>query len=244
MHDTKLTFQSRCDEIQYYISFIKAVEPDRAALCKVARSIETKEEDDKFFFQLADNSPPEIINNEIKKILKANVYLLLYNLVESTVRNTIEAIYSHLNNKAVCFHDVRDELKLEILKNLRKHMNKSKIETFSDQVNNITQDVIYLTFNSEDRFNGNVDARFIRNQVEKMGFQIVADAVTRDGADLLSIKDLRNSLAHGSISFSDCGKDLTVNELEAMCDRTQKYLAAFIDCTEKYLNEDAYKKVA
>lgn len=182
------------------------------------------------------------ISNETKKILKANVYLLLYNLVESTVRNTLQAIYDHLETKGVSFHDVRDELQLEVLKNLKRYIQNKDVVNFNQQINDISKDIVYMTFNPSDRFNGNVDAKLVREKVEKMGFSVVAEAFARDGVDLLSIKSQRNSLAHGELSFCDCGKDLVASDLDDMFERTKAYLAALIQCSEGYIAQELYKK--
>jgi hypothetical protein len=45
------------------------------------------------------------------KILKANGFLLLYNLAESSIKKAIEEIYVELNNKTVTYEDIREELK-------------------------------------------------------------------------------------------------------------------------------------
>lgn len=245
MIKVKSTFKERWAEIKIYINFVKLIETDKVAVADVTPRIRVKEFSGKKFLSLAGDRKPKLVDIEIKKILKANIYLLLYNLVESTVRNAVEGIYEHLKNNSVTFHDVRDELKLEFMRNLKQHVNNNDINKFTRDISDITTDIVYLTFNPENKFNGNVDARFIREKVEKMGFTVIANArLTRDGADLLSIKSQRNSLTHGNISFADCGKDLTIQELEDMCERTRKYLEAFIKCTEKYLVDCKYKKMA
>lgn len=239
MNDTISVFDTRCAEIKCYMDFIKSIEPERTCISFV--SVEAPEEG---HIVTDDNSSSNTvpISNETKKILKANVYLLLYNLVESTVRNTLQSIYNHLQAKCVGFHEVREELQLEVLKNLKRYVNKNDVTSFSRQVTDISKDIVYITFNANDRFNGNVDAKFVREKVERMGFNVVADVFARDGVDLLSIKSQRNSLAHGELSFCDCGKDLIASDLESMFERTRKYLEALIQCSENYLTQELYKR--
>lgn len=245
MLKVKSTFQERCLEIKSYIKFVRTIEQDRMALAETPRRMRTKRDGVKKYLEITDTCKPEIINNDIKKILKANVYLLLYNLVESTARNTLEGIYNHLQTQSVTFHQVRDELKLEILNNLKSHVSKTDMSDFSQKLADITKDIIYVTFSSEAKFSGNVDARLIRDKALRMGFSIKNNPrTTGNGSDLLSIKNQRNSLAHGSISFADCGKDLTTQELEDMCKRTQRYLEAFIKCAERYLVRKEYQRSA
>lgn len=51
------------------------------------------------------------INSDLDKTLKATGYLLLYNLIESTIRNAVEAIFNDIDDKEVSFDDLRDEIK-------------------------------------------------------------------------------------------------------------------------------------
>ena len=238
MEDTKSVFDARCVEIKHYMDFIKTIEPERTYIDLNETDITGR--DQEAGVEKAVARIP--ISNETKKIFKANVYLLLYNLVESTVRNTLKAIYDHLKMKGVSFHDMRDELQLEVLNNLKRYIQNKDVVNFNQQINDISKDIVYMTFNPNDRFNGNVDAKIVREKVEKMGFSVVADAFSRDGFDLESIKQQRNSLAHGDLSFCDCGKDLVASELDDMFERTKSYLAALIQCSENYIAQELYKK--
>lgn len=240
MEDTKSVFDARCIEIKYYMDFIKCIEPEKTYIDLSETDVVGHDQNDGADDQAATSRVS--ISNETKKILKANVYLLLYNLVESTVRNTLQAIYDHLEAKGVSFHDVRDELQLEVLKNLKRYIQNRDVVNFNQQINDISKDIVYMTFNPSDRFNGNVDAKLVREKVEKMGFSVVAEAFARDGVDLLSIKSQRNSLAHGELSFCDCGKDLVASDLDDMFERTKAYLAALIQCSESYIAQELYKK--
>ena len=47
------------------------------------------------------------IDTELEKTLKATGFLLLYNLIESTIRNAIEAIFDDMVNQNVAFDDLR-----------------------------------------------------------------------------------------------------------------------------------------
>jgi len=230
MEDTRYTFETRCTEIAHYMDFIIKIEPERTYIGTTDSSLPD------------ENRRPSLIDNETKKILKANVYLLLYNLTESTVRNALQAIYRHFHSTGISFHEVRDEVQQEILLSLQRFMNKNDVIDFSQRITDISKDIVHMTLNATDRFNGNVDARVIRESVRKMGFTVVTDAFARDGVDLQSIKSQRNSLAHGELSFSDCGKDLVANDLKSMFERTKCYLSALIDCSEQYLLQEQYKK--
>jgi hypothetical protein len=95
---------------------------------------------------------------------------------------------------------------------------------------------------AEDLFSGNVDAKLIREEVaEKYGFSAYTDNnQTRGGSDLLSIKTNRNYLAHGSVSFSDVGKDITATELVGINERVIEYLRQILNNINDYLVNQEY----
>lgn len=227
MEETRLIFDERCDEIKKYIEFIKLIDIDKTYI------YHTKEQ---------NNGNAILIKNEAKKILKANVYLLLYNLVEATVRNTFKAIYSHIQMKKISFEDICIEFRVEILNNLKKYLTNNDIKTFNGKISDISKDIIYMTFDEKKCFNGNVDIKSIREQFKKIGFKIDTNHSTENGEDLLSIKSQRNSLAHGEISFNECGKDLITSDLDNLFKRTKEYLNSFIQSSEDYITTEGYKK--
>lgn len=47
------------------------------------------------------------IDSELIKTLKASSFLLLYNLVEATMRNAIEAIFNELQSQGISYEEIR-----------------------------------------------------------------------------------------------------------------------------------------
>src|SRR5258708_1261397 len=59
----------------------------------------------------------------------------------------------------------------------------------------------------------------------------------RDNMDALQlVKNRRNRLAHGSLSFVDCGDGVTVAELLAVTEPVVKYLHDAISCFGRYID--------
>ena len=78
MQTVLLDFHTRVQEVNQYFEFLNG-------LIEKTTKLEV----------LGDNGEKKIIviDPDIAKTLKANAFLLLYNLVESTMRNAIEAIF-------------------------------------------------------------------------------------------------------------------------------------------------------
>ncbi len=85
-------FKKRVDEIDCYISFVEFFEGAK----KISFS----------------NSNKQIeIKSKEYKILKANIYLLLYNVVEYSFKNSLKKIHETISNDSVKFQQVIDEIK-------------------------------------------------------------------------------------------------------------------------------------
>lgn len=209
-------FNERAREVSDYFSFLRDLEQQEVKLSR----------DGKIFK----------IDTELEKTLKATGYLLLYNLVESTMRNAIELIFDEIKSNNISFDDLTIELKTLIWKNIRKR----KIDNLTTGIINLTTDIINISFDPNDLFSGNVDAKVIKDISRIYGFSVITDDETRDGFDLLSIKTNRNNLAHGFVPFSEVGRDTTAENLIEISERVIKYLRQILENIDQYLDNQEY----
>ncbi|MFZ4799665.1 MAG: MAE_28990/MAE_18760 family HEPN-like nuclease [Bacteroidia bacterium] len=183
-------------------------------------------------------------NEILFKILKANMLLMLYNFVEATISNTIDIIRTTIHNDdQTNFDNLKDKIKEQIIKDLQK--KNISPENFSKLSSNISNDIIKLSFKKEEISKGNIDNETISNLSKIYGF-IVNNSnykETGHGRKLVSIKDRRNDLAHGTFSFADVGKDYSVQDLEKFKTETIKYVEYILNNVELYLNNKEYRKI-
>ena len=133
-------FDKRAQEVRRYFIFLKNLEQGSIQLS----------------MGNTNNTKIKPINNDLEKTLKATGFLLLYNLVESTMRNAIETIFDELKTKNISFDDVRDEIKKIVIDNLKDKDNKSTKDILVT-VQNISVDIISATFNRDNqRYSRNV----------------------------------------------------------------------------------------
>ncbi|YAF95024.1 MAG: MAE_28990/MAE_18760 family HEPN-like nuclease [Nodularia sp. CChRGM 3473] len=219
-------FDERSQEVSRYFLFLKNLEQGSIKLSMGnARNTKTKS-----------------INNDLEKTLKATGFLLLYNLVESTMSNAIEAVFDELKNKNISFDAVRDEIKKIIIDNVKDKDNKSTHNLLLS-IQNISVDIISASFNKKRLFSGNVDAREIKITANMYGFSCKTNArKTQNGSDLLTIKTNRNDLAHGSKSFEEVGRNATADELLKIQKRVIYYLREILENIELYLSNEEYLK--
>jgi len=227
MNITKLDFDKRKDEVENYFSFLSILDDDENTRLK---------------YKKEGNLVEEKISDQLQKILIANGFLLLYNLIEASVRNSILEIYYVIEDNGITFEQLSESLKQIWVEHRIDNLKEGnfKQETLRDSILKITesiftQETISLSKDQLD-FSGNLDAQKIRELAIRYGFKMPSD-----GRNLVIIKNKRNHLSHGESTFSDIGKDFTVNELKNFKDETLAYLSDVINKIEKFIIDKQYK---
>ena len=187
----------------------------------------------------SDNSH-ERISGQLRSILKANIFLMLYNLAESSISDAIEQIHISIDkDDDVSFDNIKDEIKENLIRHLKNEINPKK---FIEDINEISTDIIRYCFNKKKLFPGNIDSRKIQNFANKYGFSTSTNPrKTKNGEKLQTVKDRRNEIAHGVLSFEEIGKEYTPSDIMDFKDEVIAYLEQIIDNIEIYINNKEYK---
>ena len=214
-------FQERSEEVSKYFIFLQNLQQGKIKLVE----------------EIPGNNKAKERDKVLENTLKASAYLLLYNLIESTMKNAIEAIFDELQNQGVSFDDIRPELKKIILVNLKRR-NPDKI---LDEIQDISLDIVKVGFNREELFAGNIDSKLIRETAKKYGFYSPTDdKKITNGEDLYLVKNNRNDLAHGSKSFTEVGKEKGADELIKIKNQVVEYLEGILKKVETYIDKQEY----
>ena len=217
-----LDFNTRVHEINEYFLFLEGLIREKTKLVI-----------------LTDNNKQKIksIDSELAKTLKANGIILIYNLVESSMTNAVEAIYDELKSEQISFNSIRVEIKKVILQNFK---NRSPDDVHK-KITDISLDIIMAGFNKKELFSGNIDRDEIVKTAKKYGFSYDTDYnKTKHGENLYNIMRNRNDLAHGNKSFSEVGKDLSIEDLLKIKDEVIEYIGQILINIESYLNAKEY----
>ena len=174
------------------------------------------------------------VNENLSRILKANGFLLLYNLIEATVRRSIAAVFNAIHSSSPTYTKLSSELRKLWVKQESKNASLDKIISITESV--LTNEL--LSFR-EDCINisGNIDAQEIRNILKQFGSNEISN-----GRNLKIIKDKRNNLAHGEFSFSEIGKDYTIQDLAKYKEDVKSYLDKVLDEIQQYIDSKCYLK--
>ncbi len=191
-------FTKRQTEIDLYFEILYTVELDKPKLTA---------------FDLKQDKSIEIIfDSERKDILRANVYLLLYNLIESTIYNSIVTVFETIADNKIMYFEVIEEVQKYWLNNLYKHDDKKKKETIIETFMNIAVQIFNNTItlaSNEITYGGSLDAQTIFKTAKLMKIETGNIHKIYDknvhGVSLENIKNNRNWLAHGEKTFSEVG---------------------------------------
>jgi hypothetical protein len=237
-------WEDRKQEIEDYFHFLQALET----------SIDGKK-----YLLTSEETTQKVV-----KILKANCFMMLYNLVEGSITEAIDEIFEAITKQNVRFTELipayqrlwlayqtglvkiaaesakaKDPTKNKIGKSLPTVLGQLeyfKILIFTDKDENRYQNYRgYLKVIDSVDLSGNLDARKIRELAEKYAF-----SVPERCDDLLKIKNIRNQLAHGEIIFSEVSA-ISVTELTNLKINVVGYIETILLNINEFIENDGFK---
>jgi hypothetical protein len=195
-----------------------------------------------------------IITAQQQKILYSSVYLQLYNLIEATAAWCVQAVCLAATEGGPWLPtDLSAELRREWVRSVTRTHVELNQEARLDAAVRLFEQVLQPHPNWELKIDprGNVDDEEIKVITRRLGctLRVSGDVYSgikrpiRDGRGPLAlIKDLRNKLAHGTLSFSECGDGVTVSDLKELTRLTVLYLREVVTAFQAYI--DAYEFLA
>lgn len=219
-------FNERVEEINLYFEALKELDSES--------------------FQRTENAQ-HYYNDNFIKILKANTLLMIYNLVESTVMGGILEIYDRVRQEGLTYAGVCSEIKyiwfsykFRQVYDQQAHYNSYKGKALEIVNSILTGEIIELDRKATD-ISGNLDAQQIRNVCSEHGIHFRAKEGSHGGTVLGTVKEKRNDLAHGTLSFAECGRDYSIDELWNIKEQTVLFLEGLLEGMKKYYDEKQYR---
>lgn len=227
-------FESRVIEVELYFNFIEQTSIPNASIGD--------------FY--AKDTPAIKIENDLKKILKANLFILLYNLVESSFTKTLNKLIQEINNSHCKYGMLIPEIRKIWLQDETKFFSKkvpktdgktgNKLDYYFSIIDNLLEHVLSIPENKD--ISGNLDAKSIRELTAKYG--ALSETINKIKAEQLNkVKNKRNLLSHGNISFLECGRDETPESLKIIKDQVISFMRAVL-CELEIKIEQQYYKIA
>lgn len=226
-------FEERLQEIDAYLDLLDALE------------------------RQVQQGPPRIggapITSQQQKILYSSVYLQLYNLVEATATWCVEAVAGASASGQWKPGDLIEKLRSEWVRTVaRTHTDlnaQNRFATTFEFCDRLIKASPITTWTVETGGGGNWDDMVLEDIADRLGFDLrlteqarkgVKRIVRDDKGTLVLVRFLRNRLAHGSISFAECGEGVTVSELREMKDRAAVYLREVVKAFRGFIDEHMY----
>lgn len=227
-------FNERVKEVYLYFSFIKdVIEKDARLQFKENGKVKTKQ-----------------VKGDLIKMLKANFFLILYNLIESSFKKSLEVLCNEISTDTVEFNKIIPEIKKIWIKEHYKNFSKinpndnpnsrtKPVDYFLDVIEKIAFDIVTIE-PSKGNLAGNIGAKEIVETFLLYGIS-TKPIESKKKNKLHLIKNRRNQLAHGHVSFANCGREFTIQELEEIKTQTVVFMRFILKHIKKELSSKYYR---
>ena len=184
-----------------------------------------------------DNNVELFVTQEMQCALKAQFLIVLYNIVESTVCDCLNSFYDSIADDGLTFSDLSDEMKAMWRNNLKRTDNpdfqKSDAELMS----------MIIHFNNlAINISGSLDIRKIYDVFSKHGCKLNEANREKYSNSFLVVKNKRNNLSHGNISFSECGSNYLVSDLKKIKEDILNGMQEVVTQAKEYVSKERYKR--
>lgn len=227
----------RLDEVKVYLDSIDTICQPSVDFRYSSINKDTTQIEEKIF------SPDPIF----QQTLIAGTWVMMYNVVESTVRNALLHIIDNIHREGLDFINLTKNYQIELARKELKDIIKT-----NDYYNRIVGfvDTALLSMLSDPEvviseigFGGNIDARKLSEIYERFSITKADDWQYSHREKLRTIKGFRNDLAHGVITYRDCGKQFTVADLRVAFEAVSAILNSFVEDVNKVILDKPYRRV-
>lgn len=233
--DVKSDFQERVEEIDAYLDLLDAI----------ARETQS--------------GSPKIgstsITTQQQRMLYSSVYLQLYNLTEATVTWCLKAITEATSRQGTLTpNDLSDDMLREWVKTSARTSVPLNADNRLSEMLEFCRLILSGRPLSEWEVaaggGGNWDDSAIEGVAKRLGVSLsvtkeakkaVKKIVRDDCGALKLVKRLRNKLAHGEISFTECG-NVAPSDLRSLASDITKYLTEVVDLFAQFVKDNGFIK--
>lgn len=178
------------------------------------------------------------VDQQMQCCMKAQTLVILYNMVESTICDCLNYIYDAVADDGLTYADLTDEMRNMWTASCRRASRAEHkwTEAAKMPVLAVFDEIAINT-------SGSIDIRKIYDAFGKHGCAIAEEKREECGNSFLTVKNKRNLLAHGNVSFSQCGASYTFPNLEKMRTDIITFLTIVIAATKRFVEDKKYKRV-
>lgn len=230
-------FEDRWQEIETYLDLLEALE----------RQVQNGAP------QIASRNQGYSITPQQQKILNSGIYLQLYSLIEATVSKCLESVIDMIIDTGTSPKDLSDQLRREWVRFAAcTHKNLSDKKRL-DYAYDLCEHVISVSpisdFKVETGGGGNWDDENIYKLSTRIGLNLrlssdaqraVKQKIQNDMGAMKLIREYRNALSHGNLSFIECSENNTVNDLRDLAEKVSLYLTEVINQFQTFIDNNEF----
>ncbi|WP_151800708.1 MAE_28990/MAE_18760 family HEPN-like nuclease [Acinetobacter junii] len=225
-------FEDKCLEIERFLGLVDDLDAGT---------------DNHFLYKNNENTwQVKRISREVQKTLRASCYLLIYNLLESTTCDALDAIHQTLSSEQIDLQALSNNLKKIIFTNLKEGLGDKSIQEILNQQIDLRIIIMSHGYDKRNFLSGNFDIDAIKKIEKRYGFSlhiVNGQNGTYDPTIIKTIKQKRNALAHGSESFEQCGQNIPVFSMREKYTHAKNTLLALFNGINNFINDKKYLKV-
>jgi hypothetical protein len=191
------------------------------------------------------------------EILRAGVFVQLYNLVEATMTRCLDALATSSHDGRWLPSQLVPAFRKEWIKvaaGVNVQMNpETRLEYATKLVELLVGGQSLKPFKIEKGGGGNWDDELIEALLRRLGVTLILAPGVRTAAKrpyrddmrvMRMIMKMRNDLAHGNISFAECGENETSKSLREVTHAAAMYLRSIVRAIERYIERHEFLEAA
>jgi hypothetical protein len=223
------SFEERVQEVEKYLRVLEKLEAPSVVL-----------------FDKSTGREKRVFEEGSLKVMKATVFLLLYNLIESSIRSAFGELYKSVINSGMPAHELTVEFRKLWIKqrfgsiDLDSACSRTFRELTEALIEELTQDLPIDLDEDKLPVSGNLDSDAIRHVCRFHGINLQIHTQAFGGGELRTVKRHRNALAHGNTSFSDCGQQYAVSDLQRIKRQAVIFVRGVLKSVDKFISSNGY----
>lgn len=186
------------------------------------------------------------IDFDLMHILKSNLILMSYNLIEFIVRNLLDDVYREIWNYK--YIDLKDNIRKKVSRDFNKaskdHISNEKLlddvfklSDIKKEINKFWYDMIKISWKSNNHLGWNITYKTLDDISKSYCFDLPSQSRSSKHIHLGNFKSNRNKLAHWNNSFIEIWKLYTISRLEKEIKETINYLSSLQVKVTDYINK-------
>lgn len=185
-----------------------------------------------------DDGRELFVSQEMQCAFKAQFLMILYNIVESTVCDCLNFFYDSIADDELTFAELSDEMRA-MWKDYLKRTSNPNFQKSDTELMDMTIRFESLAIN----ISGSLDMRKIIDVFSKHGCRLEEINRNKYSNSFLVVKNKRNNLAHGNISFSECGSNYMISDLKKFKEDILTVLQELVNQAKEYISNKRYKRI-